>query len=543
MASERDLQGEIERLERELSVLRERERLVQETDDVLELAMRERLPLALTVERVQPLLLQAAGAVSVHLRTWGEDLELHDFHSPAEGRQPDLVALSARTDADERVVDQDESTALVAQRIDVAGHSFGCAALHFDRQLDDAEVERVQGLLNAWCEELDNHLAAIERLRIKADITRSLSRALERPSLEEGIAEAIQLLQRHVAFDDLILVYRHEEGIEEVSLNYKIIRGGELVHDSRVNEDVEIGEFMRSAAFRDLSGEAMEPEPERVPRRFGIERYREEVLINGLRDREVVGRLVVTSTHEDFNSFERDVLERFADYMRMRIVDFNREWRYLAHCFPRPIVRRLMDDADYQERWLRPRERETAVMFCDISGFTRVSGEVLKEPALIGRLIDTWSERAVDIIWETGGVFDKMVGDCVIGLWGPPFYDEDPRTLCRAAADTARRIRDFTRTLGESGLMPELEGVDPPMGVAIGLNWCPLYVGLFGPDSDFTGFSSGMNNAARLQGVAVQDEILVMDSFVEQHGEGAFGEWRTAQVKNVAEPLRFATLD
>ena len=51
-----------------------------------------------------------------------------------------------------------------------------------------------------------------------------------------------------------------------------------------------------------------------------------------------------------------------------------------------------------------------------------------------------------------------------------------------------------------------------------------------------------MNNTARLQGCAARDEILVMDDAIaalpERHGF-VFGERRTAQVKNVKDPLAF----
>ena len=86
--------------------------------------------------------------------------------------------------------------------------------------------------------------------------------------------------------------------------------------------------------------------------------------------------------------------------------------------------------------------------------------------------------------------------------------------------------------------------MDPPIGVATGLNFCPLFVGTFGPDENYTGFSSGMNNTARLQGVAERDEIFCMDSFVTALGDPErFGPERHATVKNVAEPLAFHELE
>jgi adenylate cyclase len=73
----------------------------------------------------------------------------------------------------------------------------------------------------------------------------------------------------------------------------------------------------------------------------------------------------------------------------------------------------------------------------------------------------------------------------------------------------------------------------------------PLFVGQFGPNSNFTGFSSGMNNTARLQGCAGKDEILVMEDAVQKLPSGhpfKLGEKRSMPVKNVAEPLAFRAL-
>ena len=83
------------------------------------------------------------------------------------------------------------------------------------------------------------------------------------------------------------------------------------------------------------------------------------------------------------------------------------------------------------------------------------------------------------------------------------------------------------------------------LGVSTGVNLAPLFVGQFGPNDNFTGFSSGMNNTARLQGCAAKDEILVMeDAIAALHGAASFsfGEERNAKVKNVAEPLQFRAL-
>ena len=95
------------------------------------------------------------------------------------------------------------------------------------------------------------------------------------------------------------------------------------------------------------------------------------------------------------------------------------------------------------------------MLYCDIAGFTRISEQVLKEPRLIGKLVNTWSEKVVEIVWRTGGVFDKMVGDCVIGIFGTPFDDRSP---AECVAVHRSDHRDFEFLPHPADLLAEVGG-------------------------------------------------------------------------------------
>ena len=111
-----------------------------------------------------------------------------------------------------------------------------------------------------------------------------------------------------------------------------------------------------------------------------------------------------------------------------------------------------------------------------------------------------------------------------------------------SALEAAVRIQELTRSLVSHEDLPEL-ATQPPLEVATGIHLCPLFVGVFGPDEDFTGFSAGMNNTARLQGQAKGGEILCMDTVVAAIDDARrFGPEREARVKNVEHPLRFRPL-
>lgn len=544
-----ELKKRVADLEREVATLKERWELNDAIDELAEIAIRDRLPVDHTLRLVLPELCKHTGATLAFMRTYDESLELHDFvHSTGEdGEVPlgaeGIVAALAETDPLVREVTLPNGArgTLVAQGLDVAGEPFGAVAIVVPGEKDATERERLSKLLDTFSEEIDNHLASIAVARKKTMLTSAMSEALRDPVLDSGLVRALAVLRENIPFEDMILVFRHEDDVSGASLRYKILKNREIVHDSSIrtgiDRDADVDAFMRSNAFRMMTGDDGD-----VRERFGIRRFREEVMITGIRSARVIGRVIVTSRRGEFNTFDRDLLDRFADSLRQRIVDFNREWKGLSTGFPKDVCERLLHEEGYEEKYLSPREKTCAVMFADISGFTRLSEQVLVKPEAIGRLVDTWSARVVEILWETGGVFDKMVGDCVIGIWGPPFFEESPQELCRRAAKAAREIREFTRSLTAHEALPELVG--EPIDVATGLNYAPLFVGTFGPDADFTGFSAGMNNTARLQGQAKGGDILCMDAFVEAHGDPSqFGEEREAAVKNVAKPLKFRPLE
>lgn len=512
-------------LEAEVDRLRRERALSDALDERLELALRDKEPLEWVMPSLLDLLAHHTGARGACVATLDESLSERVFTQGAAAFEPSLLSTEGR-------VELGPASFALVHPLDVAGEPFGRAIAFFDA----APADDAASLLERFAEILDNHLAAIALSRRKYEVVRALSDALKDPVLARGLSRACELLQRQIDFDDLVLVFRHEESLEGSVLRYRIYRDGKLAHRGGDVTDPGLDHFVREHAAAFLDGD---DRPFRE--RFGLRRYREEVLITGVRSARVIGRMLVTSRRGEFHTADRELLDRFADYLRQRIVDFNREWRRLSTIFNAQTCSRLLLEEEYVERWLRPREHEIAILYADLAGFTRVCEQVLRTPEAIGRLVNTWSSRAVSALWRHGGVFDKMVGDCVIGLFGPPFFDRPREARCRDALAAALDIRALTRALADE---PDL-GLDPraPLDLAVGLHLAPASVGFFGPNDDYTAFSSGMNNTARLQGLATGGEILCMQPFVDALGAPArFGERRTAVVKNVEDALVFRAL-
>jgi len=508
-------------------------------DALLETVQRRRLGLVDAMRVLLPEVCAIAGAQEAFVRTFSEDLTLVTIGwsaapGPAAGGEMERYDHQRVTQVSDR---GDEW--LVLESLDVAGEWFGTVGLTIRKAACAQEgLAYRQELLHTACEQLDNYLQAIRASRDKHRVIMRISDALRHRVLGEGLRQAVGALAEAVPLDRLLLVCEAGEQAAG-TLHVQLYRGADLELDtmgalpSRGDEAA-----LRAKARALLRGQGRDLLDD-----LGVVGALEELLINGIVDAELVGKVFVTSKQGGFNTQDRELLASFAGFIRQRVVDFHREWRTLARSFRPADVARLLRTGDYATRWLSPREATVAMLYADIDGFTELSERVLKTPSAVGELVAVWSQQAVQIVWDHGGVFDKMVGDCVIALFGPPFYDEAPGERLLAALRCARAVRDMTRALPGRPELSHLSGVG--LGVAIGVNLAPLFVGRFGVNENFTGFSSGMNNTARLQGCADRDEILVMSAAVEELPPGhglRFGPERSAKVKNVADPIRFRPL-
>lgn len=510
-------------------------------DELIEESLQARRSLADTMAVVLPALRDFVGAKGVFLRSFSEDLTLTTYRSDPELVIPKEELVFEKTSAgdDQHATITDGKLLVVAQSLDVAGEWFGQAGIVLEANTpSSSDLSHVGASLNIMCEEVDNFLYAIRAARERHRVMMALGDALRHRVLGEGLRAAVKVLLQSVPIGKLLITCFAEEE-SATTVHVQMYKGAELAFDTmgtldhvpdELNVRREAQDYLRNGSKTLLT-------------RFGLERAQEEVLINGVTTTTVVGKVVVTSAVGGFNTYDRELLAGFAGFIRQRVVDFNKEWRTLARSFRADDVGRLLNEDDYVRKHLAPREEEVGIVFTDISGFTKISEQILKSPSAVADLVERWSREAVDIVWKHGGVFDKMVGDCVIALFGPPFFDGPAEDRLARAVACAKEIRDMTRSLPSRPGFEQLR--ESGLAVSTGVHLAPLFVGQFGPNDNYTGFSSGMNNTARLQGCAGRDEILVMRESIARLDPARgfrFGPERDAKVKNVADPLVFAPL-
>lgn len=180
------------------------------------------------------------------------------------------------------------------------------------------------------------------------------------------------------------------------------------------------------------------------------------------------------------------------------------------------------------------REREIAVLFCDIRNFTTLTESRL--PFDIVFLLNRYFSVVGQAVEQAGGRMDKFIGDGAMALFGITGSEE---VACRQALDAARRIIEGIENLNEqlSGELPD------PLRIAIGIHTGPAVVGTlgYGNARTLTAIGDTVNVASRLETVAKDlDTKLVMSAPVADLAGLDFSAIpsREISVRGRSEPLK-----
>jgi adenylate cyclase len=137
-------------------------------------------------------------------------------------------------------------------------------------------------------------------------------------------------------------------------------------------------------------------------------------------------------------------------------------------------------------------EREIAILFADIRGFTALSeGRLPYDVVFFLNRYFAVMGRAVE---AAGGRVDKFIGDGVMALFG---VESGTRAGCREALAAARLMSERLPELNDS-LRAEL---DRPLRIGIGIHCGPAIVGEmgYGNTAAITAIGDAVNTASRLE--------------------------------------------
>jgi class 3 adenylate cyclase len=132
-------------------------------------------------------------------------------------------------------------------------------------------------------------------------------------------------------------------------------------------------------------------------------------------------------------------------------------------------------------RWHRRRAHPAAeerkvvtVLFCDLVGFTARSDRA--DPEDVGAMLRPFHARLRGEIERVGGTLDKLIGDAVMAVFGvPAVHEDDPERAVRIGINTGEARVALGRGADSEGVVGDvvntaarLQGVAPVNGVVVG---------------------------------------------------------------------------
>ena len=197
----------------------------------------------------------------------------------------------------------------------------------------------------------------------------------------------------------------------------------------------------------------------------------------------------------------------------------------MSEFFSPQVVRHLQTD----RRWMRGREADVSVMFCDIRGFSRVSERIGPEATFewIGDVMTDLSRPVA----ATDGVVVDYIGDELMAMWGAPAAQPDHAVrACEAARQMAERIGDIRDRW--------IDRVGVPFDVGIGIGSGRTQVGNTGSSRRFKYGPLGpvVNLASRVQGLTKAFGVRILITEATRRGlsaDAVFATRRLSQVRPV----------
>ena len=149
--------------------------------------------------------------------------------------------------------------------------------------------------------------------------------------------------------------------------------------------------------------------------------------------------------------------------------------------------------------------KKVAVMFADVSGFTKFSENL--SPDEVRKVINEFFEFILRPVYNLNGTVDKFIGDCALILFGLKSTQMDAALRSvQCAMEMLKLSKEFSKT----------KNIE--LSLSIGINYGLVAVGKIGSffDKDYTVMGDVVNTAQRLQTAAPPDTIYVSESIYRE---------------------------
>jgi class 3 adenylate cyclase len=178
--------------------------------------------------------------------------------------------------------------------------------------------------------------------------------------------------------------------------------------------------------------------------------------------------------------------------------------------WPDPVAKELLEPGQ-ADIAAAGRRLDVAILFCDLRGFTQLSGEM--EPGQVREILDIYFETTSQIILAHGGTVLRFVGDEVLAVFGAPLPQPDHvKTALECALDLLENAPALHAQLAGRGL--------PPVDYGIGLHAGEVIAAHVGSSAhrqyDLVGDAA--NVGSRLCGKAGRGEIVTSGEVMAASG-------------------------
>lgn len=178
--------------------------------------------------------------------------------------------------------------------------------------------------------------------------------------------------------------------------------------------------------------------------------------------------------------------------------------------------------------------RQVTILFADISGYTRLSGEMDAEET--HAMLSAYFTAADGIVESFGGTVDKHIGDSVMAVFGAPVaYGNDAARALQAAEAIHHAMPKVSKEIGRK--------IEVHIGVASG----EVVASSVGSENSYTVTGSSVNLASRLTDKAGRGETYLSAEVQQAVGPACHAESLGLEtLKGIVEPvhvLRFVSFN
>ena len=182
---------------------------------------------------------------------------------------------------------------------------------------------------------------------------------------------------------------------------------------------------------------------------------------------------------------------------------------------------------------LKPSFHEVSILFSDIRGFTRMSQHIPPDK-LASFLNNDYFAPLGEVVYNYNGVVDKHIGDSIMVIFGPPVANDDHAIQSvKTAMAMQRKAMEIDKRLQENNGLR--------LKIGIGISTGKVFSGILGSlrIKEYTSIGMPVNIAARLQGLANGDEILISNKTFEKLSDKIEVEvLPPVTVKGIKEPIK-----